>query len=339
MYYIIVQNHTVALAKLIYKILLNFNIMKIDSKGNMIVGTTAILIVSLLIVCIFVVTSINYMHNQNIDSISNDNFKYIIDDYSNNLEILGRESIDDAANKVYNGLPVLNSEDQIKKNLNKRLDEKNREYEKRYDVKISSEALSVENTDSPWKLLFKVKLNVEKDKEKYSGIIERNASVEGLRDPLPVAKLTIASGIMAYNDKIHYKTALSAYMLLHNLDSPESYIEATAPMHIRKCPYDPYVHHGDPGVLDDCLEKGYFHESADGSCYLCRLEGKGKCPHYGFEVFIQTHTPLGNESLSCSDHVVFADHYNGEKIDPNDWDSLILDSSHRKKYGLIGYEQ
>ena len=116
--------------------------------------------------------------------------------------------------------------------------------------------------------------------------------------------------------------------------SPESYIEATAPLYIKKCPYDPYIHHGDPGVLKDCLDKGYFHESADGSCYLCRLEGKGKCPHYGMEVFIQTHTPLKNESLSCSDHVVFSDHYNGEKINPDDWNSLILDSSHKKKYGL-----
>lgn len=198
--------------------------------------------------------------------------------------------------------------------------------------------MSVENTDSPWKILFKVKLNVKKDNEEFSKIVERNASVEGLRDPLPIAKLTVLSGILTYDNKYHYKTALSAYMLIHNLKSPESYIEATAPLIIRKCPYDPYVHHGDPGVLDNCLKNGYFHESADGSCYLCRLEGKGKCPHYGFEVFIQTHTPLKNESLSCSDHVVYADHYNGEKIDPDDWDSLILDSSHRKKYGLVGDE-
>ena len=307
---------------------------KLDSKGNIIVGTTAILIVVLLLICIFVITSINYIENQNIDSQSNDNFKYIIDDYSNNLEILGRDAIAQATEKVFNGLPVLNSEDQIKKNLDKLLDEKNQEYNEKYGVKISSETVSVENTDSPWKLLIKVKLNVEKDNEKFSKIIERNASVEGLRDPLPIAKLTILSGILTYDEKIHYKTALSGYMVLHNLDSPESYIEATAPLIIKKCPYDPYIHHGDPGVLDDCLEKGYFHESADGSCYLCRLEGKGKCPHYGFEVFIQTHTPIKNESLSCSDHVVFADHYNGEKMDPDDWDSLILDSSHRKKYGL-----
>ena len=307
---------------------------KLDSKGNIIVGTTAILIVVLLLICIFVITSINYIENQNIDSQSNDNFKYIIDDYSNNLEILGRDAIAQATEKVFNGLPVLNSEDQIKKNLDKLLDEKNQEYNEKYGVKISSETVSVENTDSPCKLLIKVKLNVEKDNEKFSKIIEKNASVEGLRDPLPIAKLTILSGILTYDEKIHYKTALSGYMVLHNLDSPESYIEATAPLIIKKCPYDPYIHHGDPGVLDDCLEKGYFHESTDGSCYLCRLEGKGKCPHYGFEVFIQTHTPIKNESLSCSDHVVFADHYNGEKMDPDDWDSLILDSSHRKKYGL-----
>lgn len=306
-----------------------------DSNGNIIVGTTAILIVSLLLICIFVMASMNYIESNNIDSMSNDNFKYIIDDYSLNLEMLGRDSINEATQKVFNGLPVLNSKSQIEKNLDKRLDEKNREYEERYGVKISSKTISVESTDSPWKILFKVKLNVEKANESYSKIIERNASIEGLRDPLPIAKLTIASGILTYGNQYHYKTALSAYMLLHNLDSPESYIEATAPLIIRKCPYDPYIHHGDPGVLEDCLKNGYFHESADGSCYLCRLEGKGKCPHYGFEVFIQTHTPLNNETLSCSDHVVFSDHYNGKKIDEDDWNSLILDDSHRKKYGLI----
>ena len=308
--------------------------MKIDSKGNLIIGTTAILIVALLLICIFVISCINYIQNENIDSVQNDNFKYLIDDYTQNLEISQRDAIAKATQKIFNGLHIFNSENQIKKNLNEILDEKNKEYEEKYGVKITSEVLSVENTDSAWKILFKTRLNVQKDNEKFSKIIEKNATIEGLRDQLPLAKLTIASGILTYDDKIHYQEGLSAYMLLHQFDSPESYIEATAPLYIKKCPYDPYIHHGDPGVLDDCLKQGYFHESADGSCYLCRLEGKGKCPHYGFEVFIQTHTPLKNESLSCSDHVVFADHYNGQKIDPDDWNSLILDSSHQKKYGL-----
>ena len=90
--------------------------MKIDSKGNIIVGTTAILIVSLLLICIFVAASINFIHNENIDSKNNDNFKYIVDDYTQNLEVLAREAIDEATQKVFNGLPVLDSENQIKKN-------------------------------------------------------------------------------------------------------------------------------------------------------------------------------------------------------------------------------
>ena len=308
--------------------------MKLNNNGNIIIGTSAILIVILLMISIFTFTAIAYMKNTNIEEIENDNFKHIIDDYTQNLEVLERESVNDITQKAFNGLPVLNSRGEIEKALEKRLDAVNKDYEDKYDVKLTSDVLSVSNTDSPWKVLFKIHLSGSKGGESFSKVILKNTSVEGLRDPLPIAKLTVLSGILTYDDTYHYKTALSAYMLLHNFDSPESYLEATAPLIIKKCPYDPYIHHGDPGVLKDCLKQGYFHESADGSCYLCRLEGKGKCPHYGYEVFIQTHTPLNNDSLSCSDHVVFADHYNGQKMDENDWDSLILDSSHRKKYGL-----
>ena len=309
--------------------------MKIDSKGNIILSSMAILIISILLITIFVFTSLNYIENKNIDSEVDDSFKYIIDDYTNNIEVLGRNSIEDACEKVYHSFKLFDSHDQIKKNLDKKLEEKNNEFMEKYAITISSETLSVESTDSPWKVLFKVKVNVEKDNEKFTKIIEKNVSVEGLKDPLPPAILTVAGGMGIYDDKIHYGNALTRYLFLHHVKSSESYLFATAPLTIKKCPYDPYIHHGDPGVLDDCLDKGYFHESADGSCYLCRLEGKGTCPHYGFEVFIQPHTPLNNESVSGSDHVVFHDHYTGSKIDETDLNSLILDSSHRKKYGLI----
>ena len=308
--------------------------MKIDSKGNLILGTTVILITILLLIAIFVFTTINYIENENIDSYENDNFKYIVDDYSNNLEVLGRDSIADACDKVYHTFKLFNSEDQIKKNLNKKLEKKNEELKEKHDADIRSEVLSVSPTDSPWKVLFKVKLNIKKNNNRFNRIIEKNVSIEGLRDPLPLAKLGVASGIFIQGDKLNYKNALTRYLKLRNLDSPFSYAFATTPLYIKKCPYDPYIHHGDPGVLKDCLKQGYFHESADGSCYLCRLEGKGKCPHYGMEVFIQPHTPLLNDSISCSDHVVYHDHYPGQKIDKLDINSLILDSSHQKKYGL-----
>ena len=154
----------------------------------------------------------NYIESENVELKSNNNFKYIIDDYSRNLEVLGRDSIAEATQKVYNGLPVFNSENQIKKNLDNRLKEANRDYEKKYGVKISSETVSVENTDSPWKVLFKVKIYAQKDNIKYSNIIEKNASIEGLRDPLPLAKLTIASGILTYDDQIHYKNEKNVHM-------------------------------------------------------------------------------------------------------------------------------
>jgi len=310
--------------------------MKIDSKGNLILGTTVILITTLLLLAIFVFTTLNYMENHNIESKEDDNFKYIVDDYSNNIEVLGRDSLADACDKVYHTFKLFDSEDQIKKYLNKKLEAKNEEFNRKYDIEINSDVVSVESSDTPWKVLFKVKLNIKKNNNRYFKIVEKPVSIEGLRDPLPPAILTVASGIYVQGDKIHYKNALARYLKLRNLDSPFSYMFATSPLTIKKCPYDPYIHHGDPGVLKDCLDKGYFHESADGSCYLCRLEGKGKCPHYGMEVFIQTHTPLINDSISCSDHVVYHDHYTGQKIDKTNINSLILDSSHRKKYGLSG---
>ena len=196
--------------------------------------------------------------------------------------------------------------------------------------------ISVESTDSPWKVLFKVRVKADKDFQQFNGILESNCSIEGLKDPLPYAKLPkIYYNINNDGKKIHYFEGLAQYLRAHNIKSYESYILATSPLYIKKCPYDPYIHHGDGNTLKECLKEGYFHESADGSCYLCRIEGKGVCPHYGMEVFIQTHTPLTNESVSCSDHVVFHDHYTGEKLNKLDINSLILDNSHAKKYGLV----
>lgn len=308
---------------------------KIDNKGNIITGTTVILIVSIVLMVIFIINSINYMENENVNSISSDNFKYIIKDYNKNLEQLGRDSIAEETEKLYHAHIIHNSRDDIKKILNNRLKEVNKEYKNKYGIDIRSEVISVESTDSPWKVLFKVRVKADKGDEQFNGILLSNSSIEGLKDPLPYAKLPkIYYNINNDGNRIHYFQALAQYLRSKNVDSYNAYILATAPLYIKKCPYDPYIHHGDGNTLKDCLKQGYFHESADGSCYLCRLDGKGVCPHYGMEVFIQTHT-LDNKSVSCSDHVVFHDRYEGEKLNKLDINSLILDSSHAEKYGLI----
>ena len=56
-------------------------LLKIGSKGNILIGTMAILIVSFIILAIFIVSSLYLVDSENIESISNDNFKYIIEDY------------------------------------------------------------------------------------------------------------------------------------------------------------------------------------------------------------------------------------------------------------------
>ena len=276
------------------------------------------------------------MESENINSMSSDNFKYIIKDYNKNLEQLGRDSIAEETEKLYHAHIIHNSRDDIKKILNNKLKDINKEYKEKYGIDIRSEVISVESTDSPWKVLFKVRVKADKDNEEFDGLLESNSSIEGLKDPLPYAKLPkLYSNINYRGNTIYYFQSLAQYLRAHNGKEYNSYILATAPLTIKKCPYDPYIHHGDGNTLSECLKQGYFHESADGSCYLCRLDGKGVCPHYGMEVFIRTHTTSTNESVSCPDHVVFNDRYTGTKLNKIDPNSLILDDSHARKYGLV----
>lgn len=105
--------------------------LKIDSKGNIITGTTVILIASLILILIFVLTSMYTLENENTDSIANDNLKYIVNDYNRNLEVLSHDSIAEVTEEVYHGKYIFSSEREIKKVLNKKLDDKNKEYEKK----------------------------------------------------------------------------------------------------------------------------------------------------------------------------------------------------------------
>ena len=162
---------------------------KLDNQGNLITGTTVILIVSLVLIVIFIVNSINYMESENIDSIENDNFKYIIEDYKKNLEQIGRQSIAEETEKLYHARSIHDSRKEIKKIMNDKLKDVNEEYNKKYGMDIRSEVVSVESTDSPWKVLFKVRVKADKDLQQFDGILESNSSIEGLKDPLPYAKI------------------------------------------------------------------------------------------------------------------------------------------------------
>lgn len=312
-------------------------LLSIDSTGNLIIGSIAILLTSIIILSIFVVTSISLMENDTIDSISNDNFKYIIEDYNKNIEQSLHESIAEVCEKVVTTKqPVHDSAKEIKKRLNEKLNEKNKEFYNKYHVMIKSEVLKVENTTNPSFIKASVKISASKDSEKFESVITQQTSIEGLKDPLPFIKCGKSVTFFVLGDRIQYGTSLVEYLMLNGMAGlAEGYMGASTPLTIKKCPFDPYVHHGDPLILKKCLDSGYFHESADGSCYLCRLEGKGKCPHYGFEVFITTFTNPNIElGVSASDHIIFNDHYPGYAYDYFPGQRIYLDSSHRLKYGI-----
>lgn len=312
-------------------------LLNIDSTGNLMIGTIAILLTSIILLSIFVVTSISVMENDTIDSINNDNFKYIIEDYNKNIEQSFHESVSEVCEKVtLTKQPVKDSSEEIKKKLNKKLDEKNKEYYNKYHIIIKTDVINVENTSNPLFIKTNVKISANKDSEKFNSIITQQTSVEGLKDPLPFIKCGKSLTFSVLGDRILYGTSLVEYLELNGMPGlAEGYLGASAPLTIKKCPFDPYIHHGDLLTLKKCLDSGYFHESADGSCYLCRLEGKGVCPHYGFEVFITTiNNPEIELAISASDHVIFHDHYPGYSYDYFPTQRIYLDSSHRLKYGI-----
>lgn len=312
-------------------------LLRIDSTGNLIVGTIAILIVSIVLLIIFVGTAISLMENNTIDSISNDNFRYIMEDYNKNIEKSLHESVEEVAEKVTTTRkPVWDSSKEIEKRLDKKLKETNEEFSEKYGVKITSSVLKVENTSNPSFIQCKVKINSNKGLEKFNSILTIKTSIEGLKDPLPFSKCGKSLTFHVIGNKIYYGTSLTEYLELHGMgELSKGYIGASSPLTIKKCPFDPYKHHGDGSTLEKCLDNGYFHESADGSCYLCRLEGKGTCPHYGFEVFITTIlNPEIETTVSAPDHVIYTDRYLGLPIDYAPGERIFLDSSHRLKYGL-----
>lgn len=313
-------------------------LLRIDSTGNLITGTMAILIVSIILLTIFISTSISLMEKNTIDSINSDSFRYIMEDYNTNIEKCLHKSIEETAEKVaITRHPVWDSSKEIEKRLDEKLQEQNREYSEKYGISIKSEVISVENTSQPSFIQCKVKIDSSRNNEKFSSIITAKTSIEGLKDPLPFTKCGKSLTFFTVGDRIFYGLSLAEYLELHGMvEISKGYIGASSPLTIKKCPFDPYVHHGDGLTLKKCLDSGYFHESADGSCYLCRLEGKGTCPHYGFEVFVTTIlNPEIEMSVSASDHVIYSDRYPGLPIDYSPGQRIFLDSSHRLKYGLL----
>ena len=312
-------------------------ILKDDCSGHIFSAIAGLFIIAFILMVILFLNVTYTIDNENNQAIASDNMKYISTDYIRNIDKLSYDTLEEISNNVIiTKTPLKNSNDQFKKLLNEKLEEKNKEYLDKYDVKISSNVISIESSDKPEYLIVKVYLNFEKADERYRDVVEVKTSVLNLKDPLGILLCSEYSDLTYNESRVLYKNSLSDFLNKKNVENYENYINATAPLIIKKCPYDPYIHHGDGNVLYDCIKNGYYHESSDGSCYLCRLEAKPVCSHYGFETFIIPHENIKNNlsSVSAPDHVVFFENYFGNQYSYFENKIIFIDNAHKLKYGL-----
>jgi len=312
-----------------------------DENGNVFTSLAILMTFSFILIAILVLNVAIEYNNINSDSIDSNNFNYVIQDYKRNIPIITKEAIGEISNEaIKTRIPCVNSNSAIKTKVDDKLNEFNEKYQINQGLTIESEVLSVLNSDDPFHINIKILVHCKKGNLEYNQVIEQKISIENLKDPLPFLMCKNHPTLVENNTKIEYKDSLKYYFIQNSLENPDAYENASSPLIIKRCPYDPYEHHGDSYTLKNCIDNGYYHESADGSCYLCRLEGKSLCSHYGLETFIIPNkvANLNLRSISSSDHVIFSEQYPGDVLDfyryGELYEIIFLDSSHRAKYGL-----
>ncbi len=323
-----------------------------DEKGNFSIMISGLLLIGFLILSLVVLNIAIDHGNENREITSSENFQYIMNDYVRNLPLVEREALEELSEEVIrNERSCLDSKGDLKEIVDEKLSIKNQEYYDNFNVQINSSLIAIENTSNPFSYKFKTYISSTKGDYSFENVISSDVDCIGLKDPVPLLYCKDYYGISHDERSYHYGDSLSEFLRGNGVENHSFYINASSPFIIRKCPYDPYRHHGDDGgkVMKNCRDNGYYHESRDGACYLCRLEGRSGCEHYGFETFInpQRTNETGLVSACGSDHVIFSDDiYPGVEVIYNNesagggcvYEILYLDPhGHKVKYGMSDY--
>ena len=316
-----------------------------DNDGNLSIIVTSLLLIGFLILSIIILNTAISQENENKEVVSSNNYQYILDDYIRNLPLIEHEAMEDLSEEVIkNKRPCLDSKSDLKKIIDQKLSEKNREYYDNYHIQINSSLIAIENTSNPFSYKFKTHIFSVKGDYSFERIVSSDVDCIGLKDPVPLLYLKSYYGLSYNETSYSYANSLSDFLRENGVENHSYYINSSSPLIIRKCPYDPYKHHGDDKgrIMKNCRDNGYYHESRDGACYLCRLEGKSGCEHYGFETFINPQKTNETDRVSAcgSDHVIFSDDiYPGVEVIYNSENGLneilYLDPhGHKVKYGM-----
>ncbi len=318
----------------------NLNQIINDNDGNLIISFSLILIFIVITCLILVLMASDYLNEEKTDEVTSSNIQFIIGDYKRNIETVSYESLNESIMDVISSKNSLkDSRTYLKDKINRNLQDLNKEYYKTYKVTVNSEITEVDNDENPFYIKVSGHMEIIKNNISYSSNDTFTIPITGLNDPLPVLKLKNQEGLEYTNEGIYYGESLRDYLNNKGLNNSNSYLNARSPSIIKECPYTPYPIHGNNGLISNCIENKYYHESSDGSCIFCRMEGKGNCSHYGIETFIITRDSNYSSSITSSDHVIFSDNpYYGNKINLNNSTYVIyLDNGHENKYGLDNY--
>ena len=319
-----------------------------DEKGNFTIILTSLILIGFLMLSIIILNLAINQERENGEIVSSNNFQYIVNDYIRNLPLIEHEALEDLSEEIIKDKrPSLDSKSDLKEIVDGKLSAKNQEYYENYGIQINSSLIAIENTSNPFSYKFKTHIFSVKGDYSFERIVSSDVDCIGLKDPVPILYLKDYHGLSYNESSYNYGNSLSEFLRANGVENHSFYIDANSPLIIRKCPYDPYKHHGDDNgkLMKNCRDNGYYHESRDGACYLCRLEGKSGCEHYGFETFInpQKTNETGRVSACGSDHVIFSDDiYPGVEVIYNDEDGLkeilYLDPhGHKVKYGMSGF--
>lgn len=319
-----------------------------DEKGNFSIILTSLILIGFLLLSIIILNVAINQERENGEIVSSNNFQYIVNDYIRNLPLIEHEALEDLSEEIIKDKrPSLDSKSDLKEIVDGKLSAKNQEYYENYGIQINSSLIAIENTSNPFSYKFKTHILSVKGDYSFEKIVSSDVDCIDLKDPVPILYLKDYHGLSCNESSYNYGDSLSEFLRSKGVENYSFYIDANSPLIIRKCPYDPYKHHGDDNgkIMKNCRDNGYYHESRDGACYLCRLEGKSGCEHYGFETFINPQKTNESSRVSAcgSDHVIFSDDiYSGVEVIYNSENGLneilYLDShGHKVKYGMSGF--
>ena len=285
-------------------------------------------------------------------------------DLEGDIQAAGKQVFQyEALNVVKSGIPLSNSRKQIKNDMQIKMDDITSKYRENEKMEVECNITSVGNSVDPFAVEVNSSIKVKRDNITHHEFVTEEISIIDpqypIANPLPFIKCRNFGDPKVINNRIEFGSSLTNYLESRGVENAFAYENSSTAYIIKKCPYDPYIMHGqhDYDTLKNCIDNGYFHESSDGSCFLCRLEGKGICPHYGMETYItpkeltnnsnNSNTSSNftfNQAPSSIDHVIFNDTngkigtYQGYKLIYNsDYSNpliIFLDNSHRQKYGF-----